>query len=422
MIQLWMTKNKIRKDNTSGRVWLSLLVVLVLFLVGLFFYHLVFGQNDSYEIPVYSSPAMVLQEEIISPPKKHLPTPEAVKAIYITSCAVATPSFLERLINLVEETEINSVVIDVKDYTGTLSYPPKDESLYHMWESARCGTREMENILADLYDREIYTIARVTVFQDPHLVKRRPDLAVKFASTGEPWKDHKGLNFTDVGAKEVWDYHIKIAKDAYELGFDEINFDYIRFPSDGPMRDISFPFSGNRPKPVVLEEFFEYLYNELKDTGMITSADLFGMTTTNIDDLNIGQVWERALPYFDYLAPMIYPSHYPKNFNNWADPNKVPYDIIKFALDAAVRRTVATTTTVTTNNGQAISTTTPIIYTKESYDKNKVRPWLQDFNYPVPYTPEMVRAQIQATYDAGLNSWMMWDPANRYTRSVYNDR
>src|SRR5690606_23938326 len=120
---------KARQKSLSGKVWLSVLVIVVIALGGFFFYHFVFGQGGNYEIPVYSRTAEVLSPEplVPEPPSRHLKTPEAVRAIYITSCAVATPSFLERLNKLVDETEINSVIIDVKDYTGTISYPPKDE-------------------------------------------------------------------------------------------------------------------------------------------------------------------------------------------------------------------------------------------------------------------------------------------------------
>ena len=214
------------------------------------------------------------------------------------------------------------------------------------------------------------------------------------------------------------------------IGFDELNFDYIRFPSDGPMKDIYFPISGNRKKPDVLEGFFEYLNENLKKEGIILSVDLFGMTTTNTDDLNIGQVLERAMPYFDYIAPMVYPSHYPSGWNNFSNPNHHPYEIINISMKEAVRRAISTTTSVKTLNNEAIlneieeydesvgATTTKTVfsglYKKASFNANIMRPWLQDFKYGGDYTPEDIRAQIQGTYDAGLDSWMFWDPANRY--------
>ena len=348
----------------------------------------------------------------------HLPTPPSVKAIYMTSCVVGTPSFRESLAKLIGETELNSVVIDIKDFTGNLSFIPDSPELKGA-VSKNCLAPDMRKFIKSLHDKEIYVIGRITVFQDSHLVKEKPELAVKRESDGGLWKDYKGLNFTDPGSREVWDYTVSIAKESYAAGFDELNFDYIRFPSDGNMRDISFPFSGKRPKPEVLREFFVYLNKELKPLGAVLSADLFGMTTTNTDDLNIGQVLEHALPYFDYIAPMVYPSHYPANFMGFAKPATKPYEVVKFSMDEAVKRTIATTTVVAMFGEQPISTTTkPFLYRKKVFDANKIRPWLQDFNLGATYTAEMVRAQIQATYDAGLDSWMLWNAANRYSAAA----
>lgn len=360
----------------------------------------------------------------------YLKTPVPLKSIYMTSCVASTPSFRNNLLDFLETTELNSVIIDIKDFSGTLSFKPEDQKLLHAWEAARCGTLEMKDFIKELHSKNIYTIGRITVFQDPHMANLRSDLAVQKRSDGSIWKDFKGLSFTDPGSKEIWDYHIDISKEARKIGFDELNFDYIRFPSDGPMKDIKFPISGERSKPEVLEDFFEYLDGALKDTGVILSADLFGMTTTNTDDLNIGQVLERAMPYFDYIAPMVYPSHYPSNWNNFANPNHYPYEVINISMKEAVRRATSATTPVKTKYNKPImnkvaefdserqATTTREVfsglYDKPVYDANIMRPWLQDFRYGGEYGPDAIKAQIQATYDAGLHSWMFWDPANRY--------
>lgn len=344
----------------------------------------------------------------------HLPTPEPMKSVYMTSCVVGTEDFRNKLVKIIEETEINSIVIDIKDFSGTLSYEPTDPSLKHAWTASKCGTRDMREFIESLHAKGIYVVGRITVFQDPHFSKLHPELAVKSISTGLPWKDKKGLNFLDVGGKQTWDYVIAIAKDAYSIGFDELNFDYVRFPSDGNMKDASYTLSTGS-KVDQLEKFFQYLHENMKDTGAVTSVDLFGMTTTNNDDLNIGQVLERTLPYFDYVAPMVYPSHYPPNFNGWKNPNSVPYDLIYFVLKRGVERVMATTTAVATLTNERIGTTTPALYTHRPTSKSKLRPWLQDFQYGGTYGPKEVRAQIQATYDAGLTSWMLWSPGNTYT-------
>ncbi|MDO8564891.1 MAG: putative glycoside hydrolase [bacterium] len=370
--------------------------------------------------------AAVGESALVTPAVVHLSTPEPVRAIYMTSCAVGSRSFREELLTLVEETELNSVVIDIKDYTGGLSFVPEDETL-KSFVSPRCIARDMRAFIERLHEKGVYVIGRITVFQDPLLANLRPDLAVKRKSDGGTWKDFKGLSFTDPGAREVWDHHILIAKESYAIGFDELNFDYIRFPSDGPMQDIAFSWSGNKKKSDVLEEFFSYLSAALKpadpsiNSGQVPvlSADLFGMTTTNTDDLNIGQVLEKAAPYFDYLSPMVYPSHYPAKFNGYQNPNHYPYEVVKYSMDSAVKRLLATTTRVALLGVLPISTSTrPVLYPKPVFSSGKLRPWLQDFDYGGTYDVAEVQAQIQATYDAGLTSWMLWSPSNRYTKKA----
>jgi len=331
----------------------------------------------------------------------------------MSQCAAGTPSFRKDLAQLIDTTELNAIVIDIRDYTGKISFPVTDPAL-SPYVSDECGAPDMKDFIKELHDKNIYVIGRITVFQNPAYTKDHPDHAVQ-RTGGGVWKDHKGLAFVDVGAKPYWNTVVSLAKESYDIGFDELNFDYIRFPSDGPMKEAVYSWDNGKSKPEVLEEFFAYLHDALKDTGMKTSADLFGMTTTNTDDLNIGQVLERTLPYFDYIAPMVYPSHYPKGFHGYNDVNANAYNIVHFAMSEAARRTVATTTTVEGLTHTRIGTSTPALYSKPAYPASKMRPWLQDFDYPVDYTPAMVRAQIQANTDAGLNSYLFWDPANKYS-------
>lgn len=341
-------------------------------------------------------------------------TPNEVKSVYMTSCYAGTPNLREEIVRLIETTELNSIVIDIKDYTGMISFRSEHPDFVEAY-STHCPVRDMREFVYDLNNRGIYVIGRITVFQDNYLAHKRPSLAVLRESNGEIWKDYKGISFTDPSAKEVWEHHVLLSKESYELGFDEINFDYIRFPSDGPMDDIYFPHSEEKNKADVMEEFFFYLHNELKDVGVVISADLFGLTTSANDDLGIGQVWEKALPYFDYISPMVYPSHYNLGFKGLGNPNHHLYEVVNWSLNDAVERTIATTTIIKTLGSKRVGTSTPFIYTKDSFDKNVIRPWIQDFRYGGPYTAEDVRLQIQAVYDAGLNSWMLWDPSNRYT-------
>ncbi len=392
-------------------------------------------------------PAEVVETEVEQEPEhpkpNYVPLPASVRAIYMTQCVVGTPSFRADLVKLVEETELNSIIIDIKDYTGKIAFDT-DNPVLKESVSDQCGARDMAAFIDLLHEKGIYVIGRITVFQDPHYSLRHPELAVKYREpSGAVWKDHKGLSFIDVGARPYWDFIIELSRESHRLGFDELNYDYIRYPSDGPMQNIQFDWAKDKPKAVALEEFFRYLHDEMKDGSKyprgvnppIISADLFGMVTTNYDDLNIGQVLERALPYFDFIAPMVYPSHYPKGFNGWANPNTVPYALIKYVMDVAVRRTVATEspvnwlgaepvyeTVIVPAVGTSTATSTKQVptgrFTKPAFDKNKIRPWLQDFDYGGNYDVAEVRAQIQATYDAGLNSWMLWAPSNRYTKGA----
>ncbi len=344
----------------------------------------------------------------------HVPTPVPVKAIYMTQCAVGTPSFRNDLTKLIDETELNAIVIDIKDYSGGIAFPASDPML-EPYVSDKCGANDMKAFIEELHNEGVYVIGRITVFQDPLYTVAHPELAVKKASaTSTVWKDHKGLSFIDVGARPFWDYIVALSKESYAIGFDELNFDYIRFPSDGNMKDIYFPWSSGKNKQIALEEFFRYLHDELRPMGVVLSADLFGMTATNEDDLNIGQVLERAMPYFDFIAPMVYPSHYPPGFHGYTNVNEHPYDIVHFSMSEAVRRTMASTTPIASLAYTRIGTSTPAVYAKPEYSASKMRPWLQSFDYPVTYTPEMVAAQIKASEDAGLDSYMFWDPANKY--------
>lgn len=367
------------------------------------------------------------------PSTAHIDTPEPMYAIYMSQCVVGTPSFRDELVELIDSTSLNAVVIDIKDYSGTIAFPTQDERFADA-SLVSCGARDMASFIERLHEKGIYVIGRITVFQDPFYSAQYPAQAVQSVSRpGEPWEDNKGLSFVDVSSKPFWDYIVQLSKESYAVGFDELNYDYVRYPSDGPMKDASYV---NENKAEALEEFFKYLHAEVAPLGVAMSADLFGYVTVLSDDLGIGQQLERALPYFDYIAPMVYPSHYNSGFAGLSNPNNDPYKVVYTSMKKAAERTAATETSVRTLDGKPIlkeevvparysesgelitATTTRQVptgmYTKESYDVRKMRPWLQDFDYGKDYRPEDIEAQIQATYDAGLTSWFFWDPANKY--------
>ncbi len=345
------------------------------------------------------------------PTVTHLSTPKPLKAIYMTACVGATPSWRKQLVKLIDDTEINAVVIDIKDFTGMISFPMEQDAFIESTNG--CFVKDMEAFIRTLHEKQIYVIGRVQVFQDGTMTKARPDLAVK-TKTGEVWKDYKGISFIDVGATEYWDHIVALAKASYAIGFDEVNFDYIRYPSDGDMKNISFTHTGSTTKPVMLERFFTYLRDAIPAQKPVISADVFGMTTVNTDDLNIGQVLERALPHFDYVAPMVYPSHFPSGFNGWKNPNDIPGNVIRYSMGEAVKRADVLEEK---QSGFISSTATPTFVSTGKY-ADRLRPWLQDFDYGGDYDATDVRAQIQAVYDVGLKDWMLWDPSNQYTREA----
>lgn len=404
----------------------ALVFAIGMFGVAPYVFSTTYVSPESSSQEATSSPNVALSD---APRVPHVARPEAVRGIYMTQCVVGTPTFRQSLVDFVDETELNAIVIDIKDFTGRIAFPTDNPILADSVSDA-CGARDMKEFVAMLHEKDIYVIGRITVFQDPYYTKLHPEQSVQSVSRpGEPWKDHKGLSFIDPSAKAYWEYVVELSRVAYgEIGFDELNYDYIRWPSDGNMKDVAYPAVS---RAEAIERFWEYLGAKVRPMGAVISADLFGYTTMFTDDLGIGQVLERALPHFDYIYPMVYPSHYNKNFAGLADVNKDPYTVVAVSLAEAVKRTVATTTTVeslvhtplTTTvivpAHDGVATTTEVrasgSYAKPAYASAKIVPWLQSFDYPVPYTSAMVAAQIKATYDTGLNSYIFWDAGNKYT-------
>jgi len=382
-------RKKTGKNFTKKRIvfFFATVLIFVIYFAVSFFY----GGNFFEYIPPVSQGADIAFP--MEPPKKiitHIKTPDAVKGVYMTSWVASTRNFRKELVELIKNTELNSVIIDVKDYTGKIAFEVSDPELKNIG-SAENRVNDIGDFLESLHKENIYVIGRIAVFQDPYLVGKRPDLAVKKADGKTVWKDYKGAVWLSPCSREVWDYAINIAKESQAIGFDEINFDYIRFPSDGNMKDISYPFcEKEKTKADSLEKFFAYLKDGLSGLKAPLSADLFGMTTVNTDDLNIGQVLEKAEPYFDFIMPMVYPGHYPKGYNGYVNPAARPYEIIKLGMDTASKRLLAASST-----------------------PSKLRPWLQDFDLGAVYDADMIRKQKQAVYDAGLSSWFLWSPSNK---------
>ena len=327
-----------------------------------------------------------------------IPVPDAIRAIYISSWVAGTPSLRSDLISFVENSEINSVIIDIKDSTGVISFPIDNEIVNQYQSSSPLRIRDIEPLIRELREKDIYIIGRLTAFQDPALAKKHPELSLKRIDNGETWTDRKGLAFIDPKKEAAWEYLVAIAKESYDIGFNEINFDYIRYPSDGNISNINYNLNDNEKRSDVMLDFYQYLDKNLRNKGIPISADVFGLTTTASDDIGIGQILEDILPYFDAVAPMVYPSHYSAGFFGFDNPDAHPYGVVYAAMTSAYKK------------AESINE-----------DPQKLRPWIQDFTLEHRYGEKEVRDQIRAIYDAGLDSYMVWDPRNRYTKKAYSN-
>ncbi len=313
-----------------------------------------------------------------------------IYGLYLTSYSASRMEKIDQIINFMKGSQLNAVVIDIKDYSGVLSYD-SNIPLVNESKTDRDTIKDVPALIKKLHDNNIYAIARQTVFQDPELSDKKPAWAVKNSATGGVWRDNKGLAWLDPTIKDNWKYNLDIAKEAIDFGFDEINFDYVRFPSDGKMALMRFANLENNTKAGVMKNFFQYLHDNLKDEPAYISGDLFGFTTERTDDMQIGQVIEDAALYFDYVCPMVYPSHYPSGYLNFDNPAAHPYEVVKIAL---------------TKGEESLSVVKNV--------RAKIRPWLQNFDMGAVYTPEMIDLQIKASKEAGAYGYMLWNARNVY--------
>ena len=321
---------------------------------------------------------------------KPVPQPENVWAVYSTGWAAGHPRLFRDLMRFIDETCINSLVVDVKDDSGAVSYYSEVPLVQTI--GAWRPKMDPRRILQVLKDHGVYPIARIVVFKDPMLAEKRPELAVK-NKKGEVWRDHKGLAWVDPGNKEVWDYNIQIAKEAIEMGFPEVQFDYVRFTSDGQISECVYPFTEDRNKARVIQEFLAYAREEMGTTGAILSADIFGLVCSNPGDLGIGQNLEKMADAVEVLSPMVYPSHYYKGTYGIKNPDAEPYLTVYQSLQDAQKRL----------KGSQV----------------EIRPWLQDFSLASKYERAEILAQIKAAKDAGVHNWLFWNPSCRYNSANY---
>jgi hypothetical protein len=314
-----------------------------------------------------------------------------VRGLYVTSWIAGMKRFRE-IADGVAGSALNALVIDLKDCTGKVGYDSNVAFVAEIKAHER-RIRDLEGVLQYCRDRKIHAIARIAVFQDPVLAAAKPELAIR-GSAGTTWADRKGLSWVDPASRKVWKYNLDLAKEAAARGFDEVQFDYVRFPTDGRLQGLKYPvYKGDIPKHQVIKEFFQYIDQELKSTDVLVSADIFGLTTVAEDDLNIGQRIEDLAPYVDYLCPMVYPSHFPPGYLGFKNPAEQPYKVVYDSCMRGLDRI----------RGQ----------------RARLRPWIQDFDLGAKYDRHMILEQIQALRDAGVFGFCAWNARNVYTITDY---
>ncbi|MDB4881543.1 MAG: putative glycosyl hydrolase domain [Gemmatimonadetes bacterium] len=314
-----------------------------------------------------------------------------VRALYVNRFAAQSTKRMRQLIQMADETEINALVIDMKDEFG-LNYKPSNASFAR--NAGTSGTvRDLPALLDTLRAHKILPIARLVVFKDSVTARVHPEWTIR-KQDGSVWRDKKGLAWVNPYHHELWDYNIGVAEELAKMGFGEIQFDYIRFPE--PYKSLPpqvFPDSKGAPKPEVLAAFLKEANARFDKLGARTTADIFGLVTTVGGPLEVGQWWEKISPVVDVVLPMVYPSHYPRGDLGLAVPNAEPYKVLNIALTRAKQR------------DQKLGIKTP----------EHVRPWLQAFTLgKPPYGPAEIEAQKKGTYDAGYDGWVLWSPGSKY--------
>lgn len=322
--------------------------------------------------------------------------PDHIRGIYVNSWSAGSRRRMAALLDLARRTEINTFVIDIKDASGYVSHPSEVPLAVETGATGDIRIPSLSWLLGQLETAEIYPVARIVIVKDPVLAAARPELAVQ-DTAGGVWTDNNDVVWLNPFNRDVWEYHVDLAREVAEMGFREIQWDYVRFP-DAPASALGrahFPGRGGQPKTAAIREFLAYSRDELSDLDVQVTADVFGVTTSATRDVGIGQVWESFIDVVDVALPMVYPSHYWKGSFGIEQPNAHPYEIVRQALSDALRRSAALDRAGTT------------------------RPWLQDFTLGSPrYEAPEVRAQIQAAYDLGIMEWVLWNPGSRYTEDA----
>ena len=324
--------------------------------------------------------------------------PEPVRGIYVTG-PMAGHANMEELIRLVRDSELNAMVIDIKNDEGIVTYKMEEPMVQELGADVNY-IPDLPGLLARLGREDVYRIARIVAFKDPLLASKRPDLCI-LRKDGGVFVDGNGLAWVNPYRREVWDYLMKVAKQAAALGFDEIQFDYIRFPTEITDEEADYgEESLEKSKTDLITEFTAYAYETLSPLGVKVSADVFGTVIDRETDAAIvGQDYRAMAEHLDYICPMIYPSHYNDGVYGLEHPDLQPYETVRAALQASADSLAGI---------------------PEGQKRAEVRPWLQDFtatwlDVHQTYGAEQLRQQAEAVYDSGCTEWLLWNAKNVYT-------
>lgn len=324
-----------------------------------------------------------------------------VKGIYVTIYS-AGGQRIDQLIEMANRTGINTFVIDVKDDSGYMLFKTKAAEKYSPDANKKATVKDIEALMKKLKDNGIYTIARIVAFKDPTYTSHHKDRAIVYKSDGRPFTNRDGLIWASPHDRELWEYNVAVSKEAADAGFNEIQFDYVRFPaSDGGKLDkqLDYRNTTGESKPATIQNFLKYAYKELSPKGVYISADIYGLVGSVADDMALGQYWEAVSNVVDYVSPMMYPSHYANHTYGLPVPDAYPYETVYNSAKDSVARNK--------------NIETPAI----------IRPWIQDFTASwvkgyIKYGPEQVKAQIRALEENGIDEFMLWNANNRYSEDA----
>ncbi|OMF21679.1 GTP-binding protein [Paenibacillus sp. FSL H8-0548] len=328
------------------------------------------------------------------------PDTPPIKGIYVTAHS-AGGARMESLLKLLDDSELNSMVIDIKDDNGFITYPTTTPELQEVGASKKY-IRDIHALMVTLKQHNIYPIARIVVFKDTALARKRPELSF-LHQDGTIWKNGRGESFVNPYRKEVWDYNIAVAKEAAKLGFKEIQFDYVRFPEGFENKEASLTFDKAEQSHVdTIAGFVKYAREQLEPLGVRMSVDIFGYAASVPTAEGIGQDFVKISNDVHVISPMVYPSHYSTGWFKQKDPDLNPYETIKGAMIDTHKKL------------DPIEELKPII-----------RPWIQDFTaswlgngHYMKYGKAEVEAQIKALKDTGINEYLLWNAGNKYSPNV----